>query len=130
MSETRDMSSSVGSLSSLTSPIRNSRSNVNGSNSRDTSPKKRLNSNTSSNKESNAQTARQDSVTSAEGNRRDSAKKSKTETKKNGKTVNSQYEAEKAETGKVSIHVYLYYLRSMGFLFTGTCAFFFTLNQV
>ena len=130
MSESRDMSSSVGSLSSLTSPIKNSHSNLNGSKSRDSSPKKRLNSNTSSNQESNAQTARQDSVTSADGKRRNSAKKSDTETKKNGKSVNTQYEAEKAETGKVSFHVYLYYLRSMGFLFTGTCAFFFTVNQV
>ena len=130
MSETRDLSSSVGSLSSLTSPAKSSRTNLNRSKSRDTSPKKRLNSTASSNHETNLTAERQNSVTSADGKRLKPDQSNKTEAKSNSKAGTTQYEAEKAETGKVSIYVYLYYLKSMGIMLTGTCAFFFTLNQV
>ena len=130
MSESRDMSSSVGSLSSLTSPAVNSRNNLSRSMSRDTSPKKRLNSNASAHQEANTPAARQNSITSTDGKRQKTDTNSKTEVKNNAKAGTTQYEAEKAETGKVSIYVYLYYLKSMGIMLTSTCAFFFTLNQV
>lgn len=45
-------------------------------------------------------------------------------------TNQTQYEAEKAETGKVSFAVYIYYIRSMGLALFGSCLLFFFTYQV
>ena len=41
-----------------------------------------------------------------------------------------QYETEKMETGKVSLAVYIYYIKNMGLMLFGSCVFFFTAYQV
>ena len=128
-SESHEISNSAGSLSSLSSPLKNSSGNLSGSKSRDTSPKKRM-SIRSSNQEPKDQTTRQDSVISSEGKQQNVDKNAKLNAKKEAKAANTQYEAEKTETGKVSIYVYLYYLKSMGIHLASACVFFFTINQV
>ena len=45
------------------------------------------------------------------------------------KAGDKQYEAEKTETGEVSLTVYLYYIVNMGFLLFGGCTLFFTVSQ-
>ena len=124
ISESHEISNSAGSLSSITSPLKNSSGNLSGNKSRDTSPRKRM-SVTSSNQETKGPTTRQESVISAEGKQQNLDQKVK-----EPKAGNTQYEAEKSETGKVSIYVYLYYLKSMGIHLASACVFFFTINQV
>ena len=126
MSESREVSKSVESLSSLTSPGKNSSASLSGNKSREESPNKRMNSSTF-NQNNRSPTARQDSVVSTKDKPSAPETKAKLEATK---ASNSQYEAEKAETGKVSIYVYLYYLKSMGIHLSGACAFFFLVNQV
>ena len=66
ISESHEISNSAGSLSSITSPLKNSSGNLSGNKSRDTSPRKRM-SVTRSNQETKGPTTRQESVISAEG---------------------------------------------------------------
>jgi len=52
------------------------------------------------------------------------------ESKTADKLKQQQYEAEKAETGKVSMSVYFFYFKAMGWAFAGSCFGFFTLHQI
>ena len=127
ISESCEISNSAASLSSISSPLKNSSGNLSGSKSRETSPKKRM-SIRSSNQEAKDPTTRQDSVISAEG--KQNLNQNAVLNSKKVKASNTQYEAEKSETGKVSIYVYLYYLKSMGIHLASACVFFFFINQV
>ena len=46
------------------------------------------------------------------------------------KKVEAQYESEKVETGKVATAVYIYYVKSMGWLLFGCCVTAFTSYQI
>jgi ATP-binding cassette subfamily C (CFTR/MRP) protein 1 len=64
LSESREISNSMSSISSANSPIKNSSGNLSGSKSRETSPKKRLNSHTSTNLDTKNSEKRQGSIVS------------------------------------------------------------------
>ena len=130
MSESQERKDSNASGASLTSPLKNSSSNLSVNKSRSASPKKRINSTGSSSQETRGHTVREDSIVIAKVTNQKPEPNVAEETDDVAKASNKQYEAEKAETGKVSIHVYIYYLKSMGIHLAGTCAMFFTINQV
>ena len=54
----------------------------------------------------------------------------KSDTKDREKGSDVQYGAEKTQTGKVSKYVYIDYLKSMGILLSSSCVFFYLLNTV
>ena len=103
MSDSRDMSCSVRSLSSLTSV--------------------RKDSITGLNEEAKAADAKQEITISPD-------EKEKSDAKNKEKGSNVQYGVEKTKTGKVSIYVYTDYLKSMGILVSFLCVLFYTLNTV
>ena len=103
MSDSRDMSCSVRSLSSLKSVRKDSISELSD--------------------EAKAAVAKQE-VTISPGENEKSGAKNKE------KGSNVQYGVEKTKTGKVSIYVYTDYLKSMGILLSCLCVLFYTLNTV
>ena len=110
MSDSRDMSCSVRSLSSLTSVRKDSISGLG--------------------EEAKIGTDKQVSSTSGSGKGVIPDEDEKSDAKNKEKGNNVQYGAEKTKTGKVSIYVYTDYLKSMGILVSSLCVLFYIFNTV